>query len=113
MEAVRFAEAPLYTLPDHEQVVARRLQGAEASNADFAVIGHSTFPAGAQVAMGAGPIPKIYVVIEGELTVDQADGERHRLGAGDSIYIAPDEARAISNEGATPATMIVVTPPAR
>lgn len=112
MDVVKFADAQFYTLPDHEEVVARRLQGAEASAAAFAVVGHSTFPAGARVPMGAGPIPKIYVVTEGELTVEQADGARHVLGVGDSIHIAPDEARAIVNAGDGPAAMIVVTPPA-
>ena len=108
-----FAAAPFYSLPDHEEVVARRLQGAEASTADFAVVGHSTFAAGAEVPMGAGSTPKIYVVVEGELIVVSADGDRHVLGVGDSIFIAPDEPRAIRNEGGVPAAMIVITPPAQ
>ena len=112
MEVVRFADAPFYTLPDHEDVTARRLQGAEASAADFVTVGHSMFPPGAVVPMGAGPIGKIYVVTEGVLTIEQQDGVRHALVPGDSIFIPAGEARAAMNEGALVAAMIVLTPPA-
>ena len=111
MDVVRFAEAPLYTAPDHEDVVARRLQGGEASTADFAMVGHSTFPAGAVVPMSAGPIGKIYVATEGAITIEQADGSRHLLHTGDSIFIAAGEARAVRNDSGKPAAMIVITPP--
>ena len=111
MEVVRFADAPFYTLPGHEQVVARRLQGGEASAAEFAVVGHSTFPEGATVSMDVGPIGKIYVVTEGSLAVEQAGGERHVLDVGDSIFIPAGEARAIFNLSGRTAAMIVVTPP--
>ncbi|MCP3730000.1 cupin domain-containing protein [Sphingomonas sp. MG17] len=111
MDVVRFADAPFYTAPDHEAVEARRLQGGEASSADFALVGYSTFPASARVPMGAGPIGKVYVVTQGTLTIEQADGERHVLSQWDSIFIAADESRAVVNEGSEPAAMIVVTPP--
>ncbi|WP_374943768.1 cupin domain-containing protein [Sphingomonas sp.] len=112
MDVVRFADAPFYTAPDHDDVVARRLQGGEASMADFAMVGHSTFPNGAFVPMGAGPIGKIYVVTEGTITIEQVDGVRHILPAGDSIFIATGEARAVLNDSGAPAAMIVITPTA-
>lgn len=111
MDTVKFADAPFYTAPDHENVVARRLQGGQASSADFALVGHSYFRAGAVVPMGAGTIGKVYVVVEGTLTIEEADGNRHVLHALDSIFIGPGEARAIRNESGAGATMIVVTPP--
>ena len=111
MDVVKFADAPFYTLPGHEDVVARRLQGGEASSADFAVVGHSAFPGGAVVPMDTGSAGKIYVVIDGVLAIEQEDGRRHVLRAGDSIFIAAGEARAVVNEGDTPAAMIVITPP--
>ena len=112
MDVVTFANAPFYTAPDHDDVVARRLQGGEASSADFAMVGHSTLPAGAVIPMGAGSVGKVYVVTEGAITIEQADGVRHVLGAGDSIFIAAGEARAVLNDGGRPAAMIVITPPA-
>ena len=112
MDVVRFADAPFYTAPDHEEIVARRLQGGEASPADFVLVGHSTVPAGATIPMGAGPIGKVYVVTDGALTIEQADGARHVLHRGDSIFIGVGEARAVRNEGGDEAAMIVITPPA-
>lgn len=111
MDVVIFDNAPFYTLPDHDEVTARRLQGGEASAADFAVVGHSTFPVGAAVPMGTGPIGKIYIVTEGRLTIEGADGASHMLAVGDSVFIAPGEARAIRNAENMPAAMIVITPP--
>lgn len=111
MEVVRFDEAPHYTAPDHEDVVARRLQGGQASGTDFALVGHSYFRDGAVVPMGAGAIGKVYVITEGTLTIEQPDGVRHVLHAFDSIHIAPGEARAIRNDSGAAATMIVITPP--
>lgn len=112
MDVVRFDEAPFYTAPDHEDVVARRLQGGQASTADFALVGHSYFRDGAAVPMGAGAIGKVYVVTQGALTIEQADGVRHVLHAMDSIFIAAGEARAIRNDSGADAMMIVITPPA-
>ena len=111
MDIVKFANASFYTLPDHEDVVARRLQGGEASAADFAVVGHSTLRAGGVVPMSAGPTGKIYVATEGALTIEQADGRRHHLRTGDSVFIAPGEPRAVRNDSDQAAVMIVITPP--
>jgi quercetin dioxygenase-like cupin family protein len=111
METVKFADAPFYTAPNHEGVIARRLQGAQASTADFAWVGYSEFPPGVTLPMDAGPIGKIYVVTQGVLTIEQADGNRHRLEQWDSIFIAPNEARSVINDSGEPAAIIVVTPP--
>ena len=111
MEVVRFAEAPFYTLPGHDEVIARRLQGGEASGAAFAMVGHSIFPPGSVVPMDAGPIGKIYFVTEGALIIEQNDGQRHVLEVSDSIYIAAGESRAVRNDSGRPAAMLVVTPP--
>ncbi len=112
MDIVKFANAPFYGAPDHDDVVARRLQGGEASTADFALVGHSTFPAGATVPMGTGTIGKVYVVTQGAITIERADGARHVLDVGDSIFIAAGEARAVFNETGESAAMIVITPTA-
>lgn len=111
MDVMKLSAAPHYTLPDHEDVVARRLQGTAATSLDFAAIGHSILRPGGQVPMGAGPSGKVYVVIEGTLVIIEASGERHVLEAGDSVFVNPGERRAVSNETDLPATMIVITPP--
>ncbi len=111
MDVVRFEKAPEYTMANHERVTAKRLQGGEASSADFVLVGHSHFPRGAIVPMESGPIGKIYVVVEGELSIEQADGVRHRLRQWDSIFIRAGEARAVINDSNANAAIIVVTPP--
>ena len=50
---------------------------------------------------------KVYIVIEGELTVKGAD-EEFVLGPLDSLYIGPHEGRSVINNGARPAIMLVV-----
>ena len=111
MDVVRFKDAPAYTAPNHDDVEARRLQGGEASAADFVLVGHSALKIDGVVPMDAGAIGKIYVVTEGEIIVEQADGARHVLQRWDSIFIPTGEARAVRNESGAPAAMIVVTPP--
>lgn len=114
MEIVRFADAPRYTAADHDDIAARRLQGDTATSADFALVGHSHFPPGAAVPMDAAPIGKIYIVVEGMITIEQADGVRHALGRLDSIFVPAGEARAVMNDSDAAAAIIVVTPsPAR
>jgi len=110
METVRFDGAPIYTAPNHDDVVARRLQGGEASGADFVLVGHSSLRDGAFIPLDAAPIGKVYVVLDGAITFEQADGERHVLRRLDSIFVAAGEARAVRNESGGTSTMIVITP---
>ena len=110
MDVVRFEDAPTYTAAGHDDVVARRLQGGEASTADFVLVGHSSFPDGAVIPMDAGPAGKIYVVTQGAITIEQEDGARHVLRHGDSIFVPAGEARAVRNESGALAAMIVITP---
>jgi len=59
--------------------------------------------------MDATPIEKVYVVVDGEVTVVTADGETS-LRPLDSCWLAPGEARAIENRTNRPASMLVVMP---
>ena len=111
MEVVRFADAPTYTAQGHDQIVPRRLQGGEASAADFVTVGHSSFVSGAVVPMDVSDTGKIYVVAEGSITIEQEDGQLHVLHRWDSIYVPPGEARAVRNESESTASIIVITPP--
>jgi quercetin dioxygenase-like cupin family protein len=110
MEVVKFDEAPFYTAAGHDDVIARRLQGGEASSASFVLVGHSTLPPGGGVPMDAAAISKIYIVTDGVICFDGADGTRHELARGDSIHVLPGEARAVVNATATSAAMIVLVP---
>ena len=45
------------------------------------------------------------------ITIERTDGVPHVLHAGDSIFIAAGEARAVLTDSGGPAAMIVITPP--
>ncbi len=110
MDLVRFADAPRYTAPNHEEIVARRLQGGQASTAGFVLVGHSEFPPGAIVPMDAASIDRIYLVARGVISIAQADGVRHVLEECDSIFVPAGEARSVANESGASAAIIVITP---
>lgn len=110
MQITRFADAPRYDAPKHFDMRSLRLQGFDTSAAWFAWVGVSHFLPQGGAEMDAGPLEKIYVVLEGEVTVELADGTTHVLKAMDSCHIPGGEARAIRNDNNSVATMLVVMP---
>jgi mannose-6-phosphate isomerase-like protein (cupin superfamily) len=112
MHITRFADARRYDAPKHFEMRSLRLQGLEASPAQFAWVGLSHFLPQGGAEMDAGTLEKIYVILSGEVTITLGDGTAHVLGALDSCHIPGGEARAIRNEGNAVATMLVVMPPA-
>jgi quercetin dioxygenase-like cupin family protein len=110
MEITRFAEARAYTAPKHFDMRSLRLQGLEASGADFAWVGLSYFLPGGGAEMDAGSVGKIYVALEGEISIELTDGRVEILRKLDSCFIAPGTFRAIRNNGNDVATMLVVMP---
>ena len=110
MEIVRLGEAMAYIAPKHYDMCSLRLQGFDASSADFAWAGISYFLPGGGAEMDAGPLSKIYVVLDGEVTIELGGGETHVLKRLDSCFIPGGEARAVRNDGKVVATMLVVMP---
>lgn len=70
-------------------------------------MGLSHFLPGGGAALDASPFEKVYVVLEGEVTVE-AKGERVVLCAHDSCVIPANEARTVANEGQWPVAMLVM-----
>ena len=110
MDVTRFAEAAEYHPPLHHGCTALRLQGFEASTADFAWTGLSHILPGGGADMDAGPLGKIYVVTAGEVTVTLGDGSSATLGIMDSCFIPAGEAREVRNKTNAVASMIVIMP---
>jgi quercetin dioxygenase-like cupin family protein len=110
MDVTRIADAEPYQAPLHHGVSALRLQGFGASGADFAWVGLSHILPGGGADMDAGPLGKIYVVIEGEVTVTLGAGSQTVLRKLDSCFIPAGEAREVRNKSNAPASMIVVMP---
>lgn len=109
MHLKRFADAEPYEAPNHFDVTGLRLQGFENNGPTNQWVGLSHFlPRG-----GAGPdatsFEKVYVVLEGEMTVI-VDGVETVLGKYDSCTIAPNEIRTLENRRNDVCTMLVVIP---
>jgi quercetin dioxygenase-like cupin family protein len=110
MQVTRFPDARRYDAPKHFDMRSLRLQGFDVSASQFAWVGVSHFLPQGGAEMDAGPLEKIYVVLEGEVTVELADGTTHVLLAMDSCHIPGGEARAVRNASNKIATMLVVMP---
>ena len=110
MQITRLADAKRYDAPKHFDVRSLRLQGFGASDADFAWVGLSYYLPDGRAEMDAGAIGKIYVVLEGEITIELGTGETNVLRRLDSCFIPAGEARAVRNAGNEVATMLVVMP---
>ncbi len=60
--------------------------------------------------MDASPFHKIYVMLEGALTIEIEEGETIVLNKGGSVHIGPNESREVRNETNGVATMLVIMP---
>lgn len=98
-----------YVAPGHFDMVALKLHGVEESGATKFWMGMSHFlpGGGAEYAYEDSPTEKIYIVLEGEITV-KSKTETIVLKKHDSIFIPPFEGREIINETNMPTTMLVV-----
>ena len=107
MEVTRIAEAKAYQAPKHHDVAAMRLQGFDVSGVKAFWVGFSRYEPGGRAERDASGTEKVYVVIDGELTVI-TDGGEAVLGPLDSCYLAPGEARAVENRSSEQASMLVL-----
>lgn len=105
----RFAEAKAYDAPNHRGVVGLRLQGFEDGGPTNQWIGLSQFLPGGGAGPDSTPFEKVYVVLEGQMTVILG-GSETVLGAMDSCTIAPGEVREIVNRSNHICKMLVVIP---
>ena len=109
MFAKRFADAKPYEAPNHRGVVGLRLQGFEAGGPENQWVGLSQFLPWGGAGPDSTPFEKVYVVLEGQMTVI-ANGIETVLQKYDSCTIAPGEVREIVNRANHVCTMLVVIP---
>lgn len=112
MQVTRLKGALRYEAAKHFDVTALRLQGAEATKTDTFWCGLSYYLPGGRAERGASPLERVYIVLDGEITVITNEGETV-LGPLDSCHIAPDEMRAVENRTNRVATMLVIMPNAQ
>ncbi|MBV6656785.1 MAG: cupin domain-containing protein [Devosiaceae bacterium] len=109
MHIKRFADAQPYEAPNHFGVVGLRLQGFEEGGPTNQWVGLSQFLPGGGAGPDSTPFEKVYIVLEGEMTIT-VGGEEQTLGKYDSCTIPPNEVRQIENRLNTVCTMLVVIP---
>jgi quercetin dioxygenase-like cupin family protein len=105
----RLEDALCYEAPNHFDMRAMRLQGLEAGGPEKFWVGLSQILPGGRAGPDAGPIEKVYVVLEGELTL-RSDGKEVKLGRRDSCCIGPGVTREIINLTNDMVTTLVVIP---
>lgn len=105
----RFVDALPYQAPNHRGVVGLRLQGFEDGGPVNQWVGLSQVLPGGGAGPDATPFEKVYVVLEGAMTVI-VGGDEVVLGPPDSCTIAPGEMREIVNRSNLVCRMLVVIP---
>ncbi|MFN8201288.1 MAG: cupin domain-containing protein [Solirubrobacteraceae bacterium] len=105
----RLDDVAPYEAPRHHGGHMLRLQGFDASPTEHFWVGLSHFLPGGGAEHDATPLEKVYVVVDGEVTVITDDGEA-TLGPLDSCHLAAGEARSVVNRRNRPASMLVVMP---
>jgi glyoxylate utilization-related uncharacterized protein len=108
MKKVELKDVKSYQAPKHFGMTALRLHGREETGSQAFWVGLSHFLPGGGAEFDASPAEKVYFVLEGEVTIKCQSGEIVTLGPWDSIFIGPDEGRAIVNETNRPASMLVI-----
>lgn len=105
----RFADAQPYEAPNHWGVVGLRLQGFEEAGPENQWVGLSQFLPGGGAGPDSTPFEKVYVVLEGEMTIT-VNGQDSVLQRLDSCCIAAGEERRIENRSNDVCKMLVVIP---
>jgi glyoxylate utilization-related uncharacterized protein len=109
MKKVSLSQVKPYAAAKHFNMTAMRLQGKEETGIQKFWVGLSYFlpEGGAEWAYEDNPSEKVYVVLDGELTV-KSKTEEVTLRPMDSLYLAPNEGREIINKTNKTVTMLVV-----
>ena len=82
----RFKDAPVYEAPNHWGVTGLRLQGFEDGGPENQWIGFSQFLPGGGAGPDSTPFEKVYVVLDGEMTIEW-DDQVEVLGPMDSCTV--------------------------
>jgi mannose-6-phosphate isomerase-like protein (cupin superfamily) len=95
--------------PAHFDMRSARFQGEAETGLKSFWCGLSHYEPGGGVEWSGedSPNEKVYVALEGELTVKGKD-EEFVLGPRDSLYLGPNEGRSVKNNGKETATMVVI-----
>ncbi len=109
MKAIKFDNVKAYNPPGHINMAALKLQGKEETGVSKFWVGISHFVPGGGAEWGYedNPEEKVYVVLQGEITVKTKE-EAVVLKQWNSVFLEPNEGREITNESNKPASMLVI-----
>jgi len=109
MKKVQLQDVQAYQAPKHFNMASLKLHGTEETGAKKFWMGMSYFlpGGGADYAYEDSPTEKIYIVMDGEITV-KSKTETFVLKKNDSLFIGPNEGREMINETNQVATVLVV-----
>ena len=105
----RFEEAKPYDAPNHRGVVGLRLQGFEQGGPTNQWVGYSQFLPGGGAGPDSTPFEKVYVVLNGAMTVI-VGGKETVLGGDGYLHDSPGEMRELVNRTNDVCKMLVVIP---
>lgn len=108
MKKIEIKDVKQYEAAGHFAMTAMRLSGKEETGAAKFWVGLSHFLPGGGAEMAGSATEKYYYVLEGEITVVKEDNTEITLKKSDSIFIGPNEKRAIINKTNLPASTLVV-----
>ena len=110
MISVKDAQGAPYEAVKHFEVYG--LQKITEAQSKRITVCYSYFLPNGGAEMSSSPKERIYHVVKGSITVNGKNGDSHLLNAGDLIYIAPGEERAMVINNGKPAEVLVfiVTP---
>jgi mannose-6-phosphate isomerase-like protein (cupin superfamily) len=108
----KLSEAKPYEAPNHRDYKSLRVFGAEMGGSQTLIFGISHFLPGGGAGPDASPPEKVYIVLEGELTVI-VGGKETVLKKHDSCVIGPNESREIINRGNDVCTIAVAVAPVK
>ena len=109
MKVNRLSDVKEYEAKGHFDMKGFRLQGFDASDAENFWVGLSYFLPGGGTTHTATLLEKVYVCVEGAITIITDDGE-DTLEKLDSCYLAGGEGRSIINRTKKIASIMVIMP---
>jgi quercetin dioxygenase-like cupin family protein len=112
MNVTRLKDAKPYETVNHHGCAGVRLQGAEVSAVTSFWLGVSTFEPGGGAEWDTTSAEKVYLVLEGEITVE-TEGNSVTLKARDSVFLAANERRRLINESGAVTVMAVMIAPSK
>jgi hypothetical protein len=110
MKITRLENAVPYFPPKHDATIHAMYLQHKTLGSDVPYwVGCSYYLPGAKAEWDASSLHKIYLVLDGEITVATEDGEA-TLHAMDSVSLVPNERREVRNDTNRIATMLVIMP---